>query len=222
MQIILLERVVRLGQMGDEVRVRDGFARNYLLPQGKALRANDANRKQFDAQRSQFETRNLERKDEATKIAEKLKGLTLVLVRQAAETGHLYGSVTPRDLAEAVTEAGFSVSRGQVNLSHPIKAIGLHTIAINLHADVEASVIANVARSADEAERQALGEDLTAGGHEEHEAEAVAVEGAADDNDVDTAQEGREGEAAEEMQASDDDPAIAGSSAESDSVDETD
>lgn len=161
MQIILLERIARLGQTGDEIRVRNGYARNYLLPQGKALRSNDANRKQFESQRTQLEVRNLERKGEATTVAEKLGGHSFVLVRQAAETGQLYGSVTPRDLAEAMTEAGFSVARSQVDLSHPIKTIGLHNIAITLHADVSANIIVNVARSADEAERQAKGEDLT-------------------------------------------------------------
>jgi len=162
MQIILLERIAGLGQMGDEVRVRDGYARNFLLPQGKALRANEANRKHFESQRTQLEARNLEQRTEAAAVAEKLDGRSFVIVRQAAETGQLYGSVTPRDLAEAITEAGFSVARSQVALSHPIKAIGLHNISIVLHPDVTATIIANVARSADEAERQAKGEDLSA------------------------------------------------------------
>jgi large subunit ribosomal protein L9 len=161
MQIILLERIAGLGQMGDEVRVRDGYARNYLLPQGKALRANETNRKQFESRRSQLEARNLERKNEAAAIAEKLDGQSYILVRQAAETGQLYGSVTPRDLADAITEAGFTIARSQVVLSHPIKSIGLHSIAIALHPDVTATITANVARSPDEAERQARGEDLT-------------------------------------------------------------
>jgi large subunit ribosomal protein L9 len=162
MHVILLERIASLGQMGDEVRVRDGYARNYLLPQGKALRANDANRKRFESQRVQLETRNLERRTEASAIAEKLDGQSFVLVRQAAETGQLYGSVTPRDLADAITEAGFSVSRSQVALGQPIKSIGLHKVSIALHPDVTATIVANVARSPDEAERQARGEDLTA------------------------------------------------------------
>jgi len=179
MQIILLERITNLGQMGDEVKVRDGHARNFLLRQGKALRANEANRKHFEAGRAQLEARNLERQSEAVGIAERLNGQTFVMVRQAAETGHLYGSVTPRDLAETITEAGFSVSRGQVELAHPIKAIGLHDVSIRLHPDVAAKVVANVARSSDEAERQARGEDLTGGA-----AEAEEVVEAANDDDV--------------------------------------
>jgi large subunit ribosomal protein L9 len=161
MEVILLERIQRLGQMGDVVKVRDGFARNYLLPQGKALRANDANRARFESQRAQLEARNLERRGEAEAIAEKLNGQSFVVVRQAGETGQLYGSVTTRDLADAITAAGFSVGRSQVALPQPIKEIGLHTVAIVLHPEVSASVTVNVARSADEAERQARGEDLT-------------------------------------------------------------
>lgn len=176
MQVILLERVVNLGQMGDEVKVRDGYARNFLLPQGKALRANEANRKHFETQRAQLEARNLEKQNEAEAVAKKLDGETFVLVRQAAETGQLYGSVTPRDLAETMTENGFSVTRGQVELGHPIKTIGLHQVSIRLHADVTATITANVARSADEAERQARGEDLTQFGAAEEESEEPAVE----------------------------------------------
>ncbi len=172
MQIILLERIAGLGQMGDEVRVRDGYARNYLLPQGKALRANEANRKHFESQRTQLEARNLERKGEAAAIAAKLDGQSFMLVRQAAETGQLYGSVTPRDLADAITAAGFTVARSQVVLAHPIKSIGLHRVAIALHPDVTATIIANVARSADEAERQAQGEVLTTTEPETIEAES--------------------------------------------------
>jgi large subunit ribosomal protein L9 len=179
MQIILLERIAGLGQMGDEVRVRDGYARNYLLPLGKALRANDANRKHFESQRAQLEARNLERKGEAAAIAERLDGMSFVLVRQAAETGQLYGSVTPRDLAEAISDAGFTVARSQVVLGHPIKSIGLHRVAISLHPDVTATINANVARSPDEAERQARGEDLTTPEPEAADAEPRAVEGEA-------------------------------------------
>jgi large subunit ribosomal protein L9 len=183
MQVILLERIASLGQMGDEVRVRDGFARNYLLPQGKALRANEANRKHFESQRSQLEARNLEQKKEADAVASKLDGQTFILVRQAAETGQLYGSVTPRDLAEAMTQAGFSVAKRQVALTHPIKTIGLHSIAIALHPDVSAAITANIARSADEAERQALGENLAVAAEEAEPAEAAAeTDGATTDN----------------------------------------
>jgi large subunit ribosomal protein L9 len=198
MQIILLERIANLGQMGDEVRVRDGFARNFLLRQGKALRANEANRKHFEAGRAQLEARNLERQSEAVGIAERLSGQAFIMVRQAAETGHLYGSVTPRDLAEAITEAGFSVNRGQVELAHPIKAIGLHDVSIRLHPDVAANITANVARSSDEAERQARGEDLTGGGREAEEDEDVV-----DTTDEDTAAPEGLGEPVDEPAAED-------------------
>jgi large subunit ribosomal protein L9 len=180
MNVILLERIASLGQMGDVVRVRDGFARNFLLPQGKALRANEANRKRFESERVQLEARNLERKQEAEAVAAKLDGQSFLLVRQAGETGQLYGSVTARDLAEAMEAAGFSVSRSQVALGQPIKTIGMHDVAIVLHPEVEAHVNANVARSEDEATRQARGEDMTlasaAEAAEDAEAEAAEAE----------------------------------------------
>lgn len=163
MEVILLERIARLGQMGDVVRVRDGFARNFLLPQGKALRANEANRKRFESERTHLEARNLERKSEAEKAASKLGGQSFVVIRQAGETGHLYGSVTSRDLAEAMDAGGFSVARNQIDLNQPIKTIGLHEVRIALHADVATHVTVNVARSEDEAARQARGEDVTMG-----------------------------------------------------------
>jgi len=172
MDVILLERIARLGQMGDVVRVRDGYARNFLLPQGKAFRATDANRQRFESQRRQLEARDLERRGEAEAVATKLNGQSFVIVRQAGETGQLYGSVSTRDLAEAMDTAGFKVGRNQINLNQPIKTIGLHTVAIALHAEVEASVTVNVARSEDEAGRQARGEDLTQMVPEEAEAEA--------------------------------------------------
>lgn len=161
MEVILLERIARVGQMGDVVRVRDGYARNYLLPQGKALRATEANRKRFESQRAQLEARNLERKQEADQVAAKLNGQTFVVIRQAGETGQLYGSVTTRDLAAAMTEGGFSINRNQVDLNQPIKTIGLHKVSVALHPEVSVSITVNVARSPDEAERQARGEDLT-------------------------------------------------------------
>ena len=166
MQVILLERIARLGQMGDVVRVRDGYARNFLLPQGKALRATKDNSKRFEAERAQLEARNLDRKNEAGEVAAKLDGRAFIVIRQAGETGQLYGSVTARDLADAVTAGGFSVGRAQVVLHQPIKTIGLHTVAIALHPEVESKVTVNVARSEDEALRQARGEDLTAQGDE--------------------------------------------------------
>lgn len=161
MEIILLERVAKLGQMGEVVRVRDGFARNYLLPLGKALRANKANLARFESQRAQLEARNLERKQEAEGVAAKLDGQSFVVVRSAGETGQLYGSVATRDIADVAGESGFTIERSQVRLDRPIKSIGLHTVVIALHPEVEVKVTVNVARSTDEAERQARGEDLS-------------------------------------------------------------
>ena len=161
MQVILLERIGRLGQMGDTVKVKDGFARNFLLPKGKALRANEANKKKFEGQRAQLEARNLERKSEAEQVAEKMDGMTFVVVRSAGETGQLYGSVSPRDIAELLVAEGFTISRNQVELNQPIKEIGLRNVSIALHPEVEVAVTLNVARSTEEAERQARGETLT-------------------------------------------------------------
>lgn len=160
MDVILLERISKLGQMGETVKVKAGFARNFLLPQGKALRANEANKKKFEGQRAQLEARNLERKNEAQKIADQLDGKTFVVVRSAGETGQLYGSVSTRDISEIVTAEGFSVGRNQVELNQPIKTIGLTNVAIALHPEVEVTITLNIARSADEAERQARGETL--------------------------------------------------------------
>ena len=161
MEVILLERIAKLCQMGETVKVRDGFARNYLLPLGKALRANEANKKRFEAERATLEARNLERKSEAQTVADKLDGKSFVIVRSAGETGQLYGSVAARDIIDALAAEGFNVGRNQVELNTPIKAIGLHKVVLHLHAEVEISVQVNVARSADEAERQAKGETLT-------------------------------------------------------------
>lgn len=161
MQVILLERIAKLGQLGEEVRVRDGYARNFLLPNGKALRATKENRAKFEGLRSQLEARNIETKNEAQKLGDKLGGQKVIIIRQAGETGQLYGSVTGRDIAEALTGAGFTVSRNQIVLNTPIKTIGLHEIPVSLHPEIEVKVAANVARSAAEAERQEKGEDLT-------------------------------------------------------------
>jgi large subunit ribosomal protein L9 len=158
MQVILLERVAKLGQMGEVVRVRDGYARNFLLPTGKALRATEANKKHFDGQRAQLEARNLERKSEAQTVAETLNGQTFVILRQAGDSGQLYGSVSTRDIAEAATAGGFTLERHQVILHAPIKALGLHKAPVHLHPEVDIEIIVNVARSAEEAERQAKGE----------------------------------------------------------------
>jgi large subunit ribosomal protein L9 len=160
MQVILLERIARLGQMGDTVRVKDGFGRNYLLPQGKALRANEANKKKFEGQRAQLEARNLERKSEAEQVAAKLDGSSFFVIRSAGETGQLYGSVSTRDIADLLAAEGFNVNRNQIELNQPIKAIGLTNVEISLHAEVSVTITLNIARSADEAERQAAGEKL--------------------------------------------------------------
>ena len=161
MDVILLERIAKLGQMGDTVTVKDGYARNFLLPQGKALRANKANMAHFESQRAHLEARNLERKNEAEAVSEKLSGNTYVAVRSAGETGQLYGSVAARDIVAILEEEGFSVGRSQIELRAPIKIIGLHNVIIALHPEVEAEITMNVARSEDEAVRQAAGEDLT-------------------------------------------------------------
>jgi large subunit ribosomal protein L9 len=162
MQVILLERVEKLGQMGDVVKVRDGFARNYLLPKKKALRATESNRSYFETQRAQLEARNLERKSEAQAVAEKLEGKTFVLLRQAGDRGQLYGSVSPRDIADIVSAGGFSINRTQVPLDKAIKTIGLVPVSVVLHPEVRVHVTVNVARTEDEAERQARGEDVLA------------------------------------------------------------
>ncbi len=161
MEVILLQRVAKLGQMGEVVRVKDGFARNFLLPAGKALRATKENKVRFDSMKVQLETRNLEAKAEAAKVGEKVNGVEVVLVRQAGENGQLYGSVSTRDIADALTNAGYSIARTQIVLNHPIKLIGLHAVPVALHPEVEVSVSVNVARSAEEAVRQSRGEDLS-------------------------------------------------------------
>ena len=160
MEVILLERVGKLGHMGDTVRVKDGYARNFLLPHGKALRATEANKKKFESQRADLEARNLEQKRAAGDVASTLDGKSFVTIRQAGETGQLYGSVSARDIAEAISAAGFQVHRNQVSLLHPIKTLGLHKTPIHPHPEVEAFITVNVARSQEQAERQAKGEDL--------------------------------------------------------------
>lgn len=202
MEVILLERVGKLGQMGEVVRVKDGYARNFLLPQGKALRATDTNRKRFEGMKVELEARNLELKGEAEKVAVKLDGQTFTVLRQASETGQLYGSVSTRDVATILSDGGFVVNRGQIALNAPIKLIGTHKVPVALHPEIQASITIYVARNADEAARLARGEDVTVrreGAEEETEAEeaavaaeaifenpeAVAAEGAADEADGD-------------------------------------
>ena len=160
MDVILLERVAKLGQMGEVVKVKDGFARNYLLPLGKALRATEANKGRFAEQRAQLEAQNLARKSDADKVAAKLDGTSFALIRQAGESGVLYGSVSARDLAEILTAGGFTVSKNQILLHTPIKTLGLHKVGVSLHPEVSVSVSINVARSVEEAERQARGENV--------------------------------------------------------------
>jgi large subunit ribosomal protein L9 len=161
MQVILLERIGRLGQMGDTVNVKDGYARNFLLPRGKALRATAGNKLKFEGQRVHLEARNLELKKEAESVNEKLNGKSFVAIRQAGDTGQLYGSVSTRDIAELVTAGGFSSDRGQVILDQPIKTLGMHEVRLQLHPEVVSKVSINVARSEEEAARQARGEDVT-------------------------------------------------------------
>ena len=176
MQVILLERIEKLGQMGDEVRVKDGFARNFLLPKKKALRATKANREYFQTQKSQLEARNLERRTEAEAVAKKLEGKSFILLRQAGDRGQLYGSVSPRDISDVVTEGGYSISRTQVPIDKAIKTIGLFPINVVLHPEVRVQITINVARTEDEAERQARGEDVLVERTEQEEAVAAAEE----------------------------------------------
>lgn len=176
MQVILLERVEKLGQMGDEVKVKDGFARNFLLPQKKALRATKANREYFATQKAHLEANNLERKKDAEAVAAKLNGQVFMLLRQAGDRGQLYGSVSPRDIAEIITNGGFTVSRTQVPLDKAIKSIGLFPLAVVLHPEVRVTVTINVARTEEEAERQARGEDVLAEKTEAEEAVVAAEE----------------------------------------------
>ena len=189
MDVILLERISRLGQMGDTVRVRDGFARNYLLPTGRALRANAANQTRFENEKAQLVARNEERKTDAKGVAETLQGKSFIVVRQAGETGQLYGSVSTRDVAELLAADGYKVGRNEIELNQPIKTVGVHAITIALHPEVEVEISVNVARSRDEAERQARGEDLTSAdaiyGIDEEEEELGE-----EDDDADAALEG--------------------------------
>ncbi len=197
MQVILLERIGRLGQMGDVVTVKDGFARNFLLPQGKALRATEANRKRFERDKAQLEARDLELKTEAAAVSSKLDGKSFIVIRQAGDSGQLYGSVSTRDIAAVVTEGGFSIERHQVLLDRPIKTLGVHELRIALHPEVTPHVTVNVARSPDEAERQARGEAVTAKAltEAEEEAEAAKRAEALFEEGAGPAEEAAEGEA---------------------------
>jgi len=200
MEVVLLERIEKLGQMGDVVQVKDGYARNFLLPGGKALRANKNNLARFEEDRAQLEARNLELKKEAAAVDEKLEGHTIIVIRQAGESGQLYGSVSPRDIAEGLTDGGFSVARGQVILAAPIKILGLHEVSVKLHPEVTSTVVVNVARTDEEAEAQARGEDINAMNEEDDELDASEF------FEEDAAPE-LEGDAAEEAEASAEDEA---------------
>lgn len=201
MQVVLLERITKLGQMGDVVTVKDGYARNFLLPQGKALRANKSNLERFESERAQLEARNLEQKSEAESVKAKLDGETVIIIRQSGETGQLYGSVSPRDIAEALTDKGFNLERGQIGLDAPIKILGLHETNVTLHPEVSSTVVVNVARTEEEAERQSKGEDVTIEKIEKEEimlqAEEVFEEGA--ESDLSEEAEGEETQEAEDV-----------------------
>ena len=175
MEVILIERVAKLGQIGEVVRVRDGFARNFLLPQGKALRATKENREKFEKIRAELEAKNADKKSGAEVAAKKLDGQSFILIRQAGETGQLYGSVSARDIVTVLSDKGFEVTRQQIVLNTPIKTIGLHKLPVELHPEVEVAVTVNVARSPDEAARQAKGEDLTVARTADEEARAEAA-----------------------------------------------
>ena len=181
MDIILLERVAKLGQMGEVVSVKDGYARNYLLPQGKALRVNEANMARFEAEKAQMEARNLETRKEAEALGEKLDGQKFIVIRSASDGGSLYGSVTTRDAAEAATEAGFSVDKKQVVLRGPIKELGLHDVTVVLHPEVEATITLNVARSPEEAELQEAGKNIAELAAEEEAAAEFEIQELFDD-----------------------------------------
>lgn len=184
MQVILLERIGKLGDMGDVVTVKDGYARNFLLPKGKALRATKPNMERFEHDRDQLEARNAEQKGQASSVAGDLDGQSFVVIRQAGDTGQLYGSVSTRDVAETISNSGMAVTRQQVLLDRPIKILGLHDVRVALHPEVEVSVTINVARSEDEAVRQARGEDVTAMEDELEEADAASAEEVFEDQEL--------------------------------------
>ena len=199
MEVILLERVAKLGQMGEVVRVRDGFARNFLLKRGKALRATEANRAKYDGMKAELEANNIQAKGEAAKVAEKIDGRDIIIIRQASESGQLFGSVSVRDIVAALAADGVTVARPQVWLDSPIKAIGQQKVTIAVHPEVEASVTVTVARSADEAERIKRGEDIsTRQEDQDAAAEAIAAAGEFFDPEAQHDEEAEPAPAAEE------------------------
>jgi large subunit ribosomal protein L9 len=188
-ELVLLQRVEKLGQMGEVVKVRPGYARNFLLPQKKALRATKDNLARFESQRLELEAQNLKRREEAERIAERVAGLRVMVVRQAGDSGSLYGSVSARDIADACGESGLSLHRSQVVLEHPIKTIGLKPVKVALHPEVSITVTVNVARSPEEAEKQLRGEAVGAGARAQGDAEADAERDAERDAEADLAAE---------------------------------
>ncbi|AHI26096.1 50S ribosomal protein L9 [Komagataeibacter xylinus] len=180
-ELILLQRVEKLGQMGEIVSVKPGYARNFLLPQGKAIRANAHNRERFERERAQLEAQNLKNREEAERLSERMHGLSVILIRQAGDSGSLYGSVTTRDIAEAATKAGLTIGRNQVILPEPIKQLGLYEVSVALHPEVTMQVTVNVARSEEEAERQARGEEI---GVDQEDEQVLAEEGAVTEGEV--------------------------------------
>jgi len=230
MEVILLERIDKLGQMGDVVNVKSGYARNFLLPQKKALRATDSNKQHFEADRAQLEASNLERRTDAEKLDNKMDGLSVTMLRQAGEAGQLYGSVNARDIANGVTEAGFTVSRQQIELAHPIKNLGLFDVKVTLHPEVQVTVVANVARSEAEAKTQAkTGKAVVSTDEEEAQAakeaaeeaaSAEAAEAAADDAVAEQADEIFEEGAAPQADAEEDADGEAKAAEEGDAADD--
>jgi len=178
-ELILLQRIEKLGQMGEVVKVKPGYARNFLLPERKALRANKANRAAFEGQRAQLEAQNLKRREEAERLSERMAGLSVVIIRQAGESGSLYGSVSARDISDAVTAAGLTTNRNQIVLEHPIKSLGLTSVRLVLHPEVSLPITVNVARSTEEAEKQARGEQVGLAGEEDVEPDEELEFGAA-------------------------------------------
>ena len=206
MHVILLERVAKLGHMGQEVTVKDGYARNYLLPQGKALRANSANRARFEADKEVIEERNKERISGAQEIGDALGGKSFVVIRSAGETGQLYGSVASRDVVTILQDNGFKIARAQIDLNTPIKTLGLHSITLNLHADVQVAIEFNIGRTADEAALQAQGVDMSSADAMYDLAEQAEADDAAEDEvEADAEGEDASEEADVEAEASEED-----------------
>src|ERR1700726_4023983 len=205
MEVILLERVGKLGQMGDVVRVKDGFARNFLLPRGKALRATEENRTRFETMKGELQARSLSLKTDADQVAGKLDGKSFTVLRQASEAGQLFGSVSPRDLVALITSSGFAVNRNQIALNTPIKTIGQHNVPIALHPEIETMITVIVARNNDEAARMARGEDVARLREEPTEAEAavIAAEAFFEPEAAESGHAGEDGEPAESAVAAD-------------------